>query len=210
MELYLKNDDYKNINIDKLVIKDNDDKFQGGTSDVQLYTDHTNDYIFKKIKDNKVLLYWKDSYEDGIVLLNNEYKYLNLIDKYIYFPTLFSCDFNIKTIILSYVGNNIFKTNNIPIDWKTQLKNIYNILQKYDIYHNDIFEGNICILDNRISLIDFGQASTGMPNYPWFNLSLEVIDNSDTIYEMCEKILKSGLNIIAGLYTRNKTDNRIN
>ena len=105
---------------------------------------------------------------------------------------------------------NGLNTNKIPNDWKTQLKDIYTILQEHDIYHNDIFEGNICILDNRIYLIDFGQTSSNTPNYPWFNLSLNFINNSDTIYEMFEKILNAGINIIASLYIHNKTDNRLN
>ena len=210
MEKYFKNKDYKNINIDALVISNNDGAKSGGTSEIQLLTDHTHKYILKKIVNNKVLLYWKDSYEDGIELLKNEYEYLNLIDKYIYFPTLFSYDLNKATLLLSYVGNNVLNTDKIPNDWKTQLKDIYTILKEHDIYHNDIFGGNICILDNRIYLIDFGQTSSNTPNYPWFNLSLKFINNSDTIYEMFEKILNAGINIIASLYIHNKTDNRLN
>jgi len=210
MEKYFKNNDYKNINIDKLVICNNDGEKKGGTSEIELLTDHTSKYILKKIVNNKVLLYWKDSYEDGIELLKNEYEYLNLIDKYIYFPTLFSYDLSKGTLLLSYVGNNVSNTDNIPNDWKTQLKDIYTILQEHDIYHNDIFEGNICILDNRIYLIDFGQTSSNTPNCPWFNLSLKFINNSDTIYEMFEKILNAGMNIIASVYIHNKTDPRLN
>ena len=209
MEKYFKNKDYKNINIDKLVICNNEGVKNGGTSEIELLTDHTSKYILKKIVNNKVLLYWKDSYEDGKELLKNEYEYLNLIDKYIYFPTLFSYDLNKGTLLLSYVGNNALNTDNIPNDWKRQLKDIYTILQKHDIYHNDIFEGNICILDNRIYLIDFGQASSNIPNYPWFNLSLKFINNSDTIYEMFKKILNAGMNIIASLYIHVK-DSRFN
>lgn len=210
MEKYLKNNDYKNINIDKLVIYNDDEVKIWGTSEIELLTDHTHKYILKKIVNNKILLYWKDSYEDGIELLKNEYEYLKLIDKYIYFPTLFSYDLSKRTLLLSYVGNNVFNTDNIPNDWKRQLKDIYTILQEHNIYHNDIFEGNICILDNRIYLIDFGQTSSNTPNYPWFNLSLKFINNSDTIYEMFKKILNAGMNIIASLYIHNKTDNRLN
>ena len=210
MENYLKNNDYKNINIDKLVTCNDDEEKRGGTSEIEFLTDHTHKYILKKLVNNKILLYWKDSYEDAIELLKNEYKYLNLIDKYIYFPTLFSYDLSKRTLLLSYVGNNVSNTDNIPNDWKTQLKDIYTILQEHDIYHNDIFKGNICILDNRIYLIDFGQTSSNTPNYPWFNLSLTFINNSDTIYEMFEKILNAGLNIIASLYIHIKTDNRLN
>lgn len=237
MDKFLKTNIDRKVDISELVNSDKSgfNKMDGGTSIINLFVDNDNNYyILKKmnisqlespseptpelesepsstiVTSNQVLLYWSGEYIDGAELLKNEVKYLSVIDKYIYFPTLFYSNVNNCEIMMSFVGGNIIYEKNIPNDWKEQLLNIYNILKEYNIYHNDIFEGNICILENKISLIDFGQASSNIPGYPWFNLSLKLINETGTIYELCEKILNSGLAIIASLYIHTKLDKRVN
>ena len=64
---------------------------------------------------------------------------------------------------------------------------------------------NICILNNNMTLIDFGESGPNS-NYPYFNLSLNILKSSKTIEEVFQKIREIGLGMIACLYIRNKNN----
>lgn len=131
---------------------------------------------------DKVSPYAVNSYEHYC----NEIDLLPKLEKYNLTPKLI--DFNNDTLILSNCGEIINK-NNIPDDWKSQILNIYNMLVQENIYHNDFTISNVTVLDNKIYLIDFGWASNNKPQYPYFNLTKEIIDNSNNLYELFSKIL---------------------
>ncbi len=60
-----------------------------------------------------------------------------------------------KTIYMDYLGKKLSKTN-CPTNWKEQIEEILDILEKVNLYISDIQRNNICILGNQINLIDFG------------------------------------------------------
>lgn len=131
--------------------------------------------------------YVVDSYEHYC----NEINFLPLLEKYNLTPKLI--DFNNDTLILSNCGE-VINAENIPNNWKDQILNIYNMLSCENIYHNDFTISNITVLDNKLYLIDFGWSSRNKPQYPYFNLTKDIINNSNSIYEVFEKILNRSVN----------------
>ena len=95
------------------------------------------------------------------VLYNNEVELLKKLSKYDHFPKIISENPKIFYFSMTYCGKNIssLKQNKklkIPKNWKEQIVKINEALVKENIYNNDISLNNICILDNKIYLIDFG------------------------------------------------------
>ena len=121
----------------------------------------------------------------------NEIDILPFLEKYNLVPKIL--DFNNDSLILSNCGEVINK-NNVPIDWKYQFTKIYEMLKNENIYHNDFTISNVTIKDNKIYLIDFGWASYNKPSYPYFNLNKDMIDNSNTVFELFENILNKAIN----------------
>ena len=122
----------------------------------------------------------------------NEINYLPILDKYNLTPKLI--DYNNDTLILSNCGDVLNKSN-IPSNWKEQIYNIYNMLYNENIFHNDFTISNITVLNNKIYLIDFGWASSNKPQYPFFNLTKNIINDSNTIYDIFEKILNNAITL---------------
>ena len=56
---------------------------------------------------------------------------------------------------MTYCGDRITK-NNIPDNWKIQVRDIIKFINETSIVHGDINPRNICIYKNIIYLIDFG------------------------------------------------------
>ena len=68
-------------------------------------------------------------------------------------------------------------------NWKKQIKEIITSLKKLGIYHNDFIYQNLLIYNGVLTLIDFGWADT-KPNYPFLNITTELIDQVDKIEEI--------------------------
>ena len=60
-----------------------------------------------------------------------------------------------KTIYMDYLGKTLCKEN-CPKNWKEQINEILDILEKLDLYISDFQRNNICISGKTINLIDFG------------------------------------------------------
>ena len=190
--------DLKNLKL----VKEN---IRGGTSTSKLLNDdESNLYLLKEMNSidrnyNKI-----DVKIDYDKIYFNEINALKKLSKYKHFPVLI--DFingPKKSLLMTYCGENLYYKKTYPDNWKEQILNIYYILEKENIYHNDIFESNFCLLDDIIYLIDFGESSNRI-DYPYFNLSLDLINNSDSIEDMCAKIRDIGLAVIATSYIRSK------
>lgn len=131
--------------------------------------------------------YVVDSYEH----YSKEIDILPKLEKYDLTPKLI--DFNNDTLILSNCGEIITKQN-IPSNWKDQIYEIYKMLVKENIYHNDFTSTNVTVLNGKIYLIDFGWVSHNKPQYPYFNLTKDIIDKSLSLYELFENILNKSVN----------------
>lgn len=87
-------------------------------------------------------------------LLNNEATILKLCDS-IHFPKVLSVDED--SITIEDCGE-ILNAENIPDNWKTQLKEILDDLKMFKIIHRDIKPDNLMVKNGIIKLIDFGWA----------------------------------------------------
>ena len=112
----------------------------------------------------------------------HEVKYLNMLSGLPHFPKLLFVDTESCSIFMEYAGTVVFK-DVIPLDWKKQIKEIITSLKKLGIYHNDFIYQNLLIYNGVLTLIDFGWADT-KPNYPFLNITTELIDQVDKIEEI--------------------------
>ena len=122
-----------------------DSKFlvKSGSSDI--YVIHLDN---KKIIKKKIYRKPKEKF-------NKEVKALTILKDYKYFPKILVINKEEYSIYMSYCGYKI-TFDNIPKNWEIQVKNIINILNQTNIVHGDINPGNICVQNNQIYLIDFG------------------------------------------------------
>ena len=108
----------------------------------------------------------------------HELQFLNLLSGLKHFATVQHVDKKHKTITLSYNGERIH-SKNCPADYKAQLKVILRTLQKYRIYHNDIWGPNFVVDKNKvITLIDFGRATFNQPVMDYRNITMKEINKS--------------------------------
>ena len=174
----------------KLINTDN-----GFTSNIEIY-EYNDLKIIKKIykfcnKNSKWYVndnFIKESFK-------NELAALYLLRNEDYFPKLISYDIQNMIIIMTYCGNKIARVQDkIPSNWKFQMFHILNILKKYNIYHNDITERNICLLNNQLYLIDFGNCKNHIDLY-YRNYYPDLIYNSKTMIDFLNKINDNAIEI---------------
>ena len=86
---------------------------------------------------------------------------------------------------MEHCGENIHTYTYIP-DWKTQIEKIVAILEKENIFQNDMVRENFVQKDGKIHLIDFEKGSIGEPHYPSFNITTQDLEISKSFSEMLE------------------------
>ena len=176
---YLNNKDI-NSGSDKDIKSSSDNDINSGTNNDKKYDIKVYRKTFNKFSSNE----YDDANPfnvDNIVHYTNECKYLKLLIEYNITPIILECDINY--FVITDCGEQL-KLENYPSNWKEQIINIYNILKKENIYHNNIKIDNFTVLDNKIYLINFGWASQYIPSYPFFNLTLSNIEKSNTLSEL--------------------------
>ena len=99
----------------------------------------------------------------GYFLFMNEIKALKKLNSFEHFPKLIAYDFKQMCIYMTFCGEQISKKN-IPIDWRQQLNEIQKNLLSVNVNSNDMILRNICVLNKKIHIIDFGLYSQfGVP-----------------------------------------------
>lgn len=165
----------------------------GFTSDVFIYH-YQGQKIVKKVykfldKNHHYYVnpqYIKDSF-------NNEVASLKLLEGELYFPQILKIDEEKLIIFLTYCGEALGNKkeniiiDNIPSNWQYQLYHLLITLKKYNLYHNDITERNLCLNKGKIHIIDFGNCKNHIDTY-YRNFNLETLFNSPNIIEFLEKI----------------------
>ena len=101
-------------------------------------------YIVKKTMKNTRM---------GHHMLNNEIQSLSKLVSYKHFPKLYGYDG--LSIYMSYCGEKI-TSSNIPDDWKEQIIEIKDVLNKVNVNPDDMIQRNVCVLNGIINIIDFG------------------------------------------------------
>ena len=89
-------------------------------------------------------------------IINREVEILNIISEENISPKVYSHK-GLK-ILMSYEGQSLYNDFNLPKDWKKQIEEIFSKLDSKGIYYPEFRLHNILVLDNKISIVDFGLA----------------------------------------------------
>lgn len=194
-----------NILIDIGKIRNNLSKFklinklEGYTSNVEIYELGKEKIIKKIYKKNGVNPNFYTDLNFLIESYNNELEALKLLQDELYFPKIITYDIDELSITMNYVGDMIEIDKNIdltkiPENWKQQLYYILMILKKHNIYHNDITGRNICLKDNKLTLIDYGNCKKHIDTY-YRNFDLDILNKSEDINDFLKQINTNAYNI---------------
>ena len=91
----------------------------------------------------------------GYFLFKNEINALKRLGTFEHFPKLLGYDPKQMCIFMTFCGEQISRKN-IPSDWSRQLDKIHQNLLSVNVNSNDMILRNVCVLNKRIYIIDFG------------------------------------------------------
>jgi predicted Ser/Thr protein kinase len=115
--------------------------------------------------------------------LEKEIYCLEKLKKYNCFPKIIKKEKD--SVTLEHCGEVFHNYTYIP-DWKAQIKKIIAILEKENIFQNDMIRENFVQKNEKIYLIDFEKSSIGKPQYPWVNITTQDLERSKSFSEMLE------------------------
>ena len=149
---------------------------------------------YKQLTDIKHSKIWKFMCKEGGNIDNNEcgklfnFKNETLNLKKIYkkkhFPILLSEDIDNKIIYMNDCGVPL-NNENIPKNWKEQIRTIIKTLKDRKVYNNDMWINNFLVKDDIIHLVDFGWA-TSKPSYPFINIEENQIDLNEELIKLLD------------------------
>ena len=122
--------------------------------------------------------------------IEREINALKKLYNYKHFPLLLSTNPENNYIIMNYCGKSLNK-DNIPNDWKCQIKQIVKTLKKCNIFNNDVWMPNLLIKDDIIHLIDFGWASS-KNDYLFRNINDEDLNMTNNFIELLDIVYQRG------------------
>ena len=144
-------------------------------------TSHT--YILQQsgvcIKQYKKVLLWKTTNHDNIDdIFYREVEILKKQD----IIKLLHCDGNKKIIKMSYNGTSLYNNFILPLDWKIQIKELFDYLTANNIYYPEFRLQNILNNESKLSFVDFGMAKIcddvdNKNNCDIFIELIEILDN---------------------------------
>ena len=174
--------------------------FDGFTSKVHVL-EYNDSKIIKKIyksRNQNNEYYVDDSFIEES--FHNEIQALSILKDELHFPKIIGVDYNDYTIYMTFVGKMLsLKKENINLDfipknWKFQMYSILEIFKKYNLYHNDITERNICINNDFIYLVDFGNCKKHIDTY-YRNFHNDLLYDSENIIDFLNKINNNSMEI---------------
>jgi len=111
--------------------------------------------------------------------MEKEVYFLDRLSGYKQFPKIINIDKEGKELEMSFCGEVLQETSK-PKLWKTQIEEIIKILEKENIYHNDMHQKNFVCLNDEVFLIDFGYASEDKEEFPYLNVSSCLVSGCDS------------------------------
>lgn len=110
-------------------------------------------------------------------------------------PELISYDQGNLSIVMTDCGEPI-SLEDIPPDWRAQLKAALEVLKVHNCRHNDLSEKEVLARDGKITLVDFGAGTVdiptaGVPGYV-INLAKRRIFADENIVELIELLFGHG------------------
>lgn len=153
----------------------------------QFFVKSGSSFVYKIIENNTTTIK-KKIYRKKKEKFEREVNALNLFQNYNHFPKIIKTNKKESTIYMTYCGNSI-TYNNIPKSWKNQVVKIIDYIQQTDIVHGDINPGNICVLNDTIYLIDFGNIRIkGESFFQNNNFDIYRTKQHSKLYKICEYI----------------------
>jgi len=131
-------------------------KAYGFGSTAHIYLLPKNNIVVKKYNDK--LRWITEGHENSLDIFKKELDILKKIQNLNSVPKLISFDIESKTIKMSYCGESLYDNFNLPKDWKTQIKDIFNELTNNSIFYPEFRLQNILVLDEKITFVDYGLA----------------------------------------------------
>lgn len=125
--------------------------------------------------------------------IEGEVYFLKKLSSYDFFPKIVRVDKINNELEMSFCGRALEEEEEKPKSWKKQIKEIIEILERENIYHNDMHDENFLCDDDKIFLVDFGKATEGSEAFPFLNVSsscLEKCECFDSVFLQAEKNLK--------------------
>jgi hypothetical protein len=122
-------------------------------STCQTYILEKNNIIIKQY--NQKLRWTSANHNDSDEIFNRE---ISILKQNILLH-LYSYNQETKTLKMQYCGESLYNHFNLPKDWQQQIKNIFDKLTNNNIFYPEFALKNILILNNQITLIDYGLSS---------------------------------------------------
>tara|TARA_B110000208_G_scaffold77208_1_gene98924 strand:+ start:5379 stop:11732 length:6354 start_codon:yes stop_codon:yes gene_type:complete len=186
IDLYKENFNNKEIKLNNINLNKVSKKIISNTSEV--YIEKDLNYVLKK-SNFKFQSYNCHEREINIYKLLNKLK--KTTDKFSWCPIMY--DYNNEYILLEYCGEIINK-NNIPNDYKKQIKYIINDLNDINMKHNDCKICEVLVKNNNIYICDFGWVSINNDFSCGFNIDNRIKPHGiypiGNIYNLIENELK--------------------
>jgi hypothetical protein len=96
---------------------------------------------------------------NGFIFWKNEINSLMKVKNNPHFPNIVAADPERLIIYMTYCGKSLNEIDYLPINWNNQFNTIKQTLLQKGLNPNDILPRNICCLNGKIKLIDFGLAN---------------------------------------------------
>lgn len=120
------------------------------------------------------------------------------------FPRVYDYLTSKKVIAMEHLGKSLYDNFKLPENWRDQIKELFQKLDKHGIYYPEFRLQNILVLNDRISFIDFGLATfedhcCNGHNCDYFIHNLEILEaklhNVENSNE-CRQLITTYLNNI--------------
>ncbi len=102
-------------------------------------------------------------------------------------PYLIEVDNDMKMIKIPFLGISLFDNFSLPLDWKEQMIEVFGLLTNRGIEYPEFNLKNILVMDDKISLVDFGLARF---SYTENNLDIKKLNDKHlkVFIEILEKL----------------------
>jgi tRNA A-37 threonylcarbamoyl transferase component Bud32/GR25 family glycosyltransferase involved in LPS biosynthesis len=125
-------------------------------STAHTYLLEKNNIVVKRY--NKKLRFISEDHNSSSEIFEKELTMLQKVEHLTFSPKIKSFDKEEMIIKMEYVGKSLWEDFNLPKDWESQIRIIFNELDKWNIFYPEFRLQNILVKDGKISFIDFGLA----------------------------------------------------
>jgi tRNA A-37 threonylcarbamoyl transferase component Bud32 len=109
-------------------------------------------------KYNKKLRFISEDHNSSREIFEKELTMLQKVEHLTFSPKIKSFDKEEMIIKMEYGGKSLWEDFNLPKDWESQIRIIFNELDKWNIFYPEFRLQNILVKDGKINFIDFGLA----------------------------------------------------